>query len=104
ARGKVKRGRLLFHSAEENAVKNDLKELAGDVALDDAQLEAELGYPPEARAAVVRGLHLALNSTNVQAFAALTLARLGDRNSANGLASAVQKSAPQDTMLVHMVL
>jgi DNA-binding winged helix-turn-helix (wHTH) protein/tetratricopeptide (TPR) repeat protein len=36
ARGKVKQGRVLFHSAEENAVKNDLKEFAGDVALDDA--------------------------------------------------------------------
>ena len=104
ARGKVKQARLLFHSAEDNAVKNDLKEFAGDVALDDAQLEAELGYAAEARAAVVRGLHLAPNSTNAQAFAALVLARLGDTNSANALASGVLKSAPQDTMLIQMVL
>jgi tetratricopeptide (TPR) repeat protein len=104
SRGKVKQGRLFFHSAEENAVKNDLKEFAGNVALDDAQLEAELGYPAEARAAVAQGLQLAPNAMNAQAFAALVMARLGDKDRANRLAGGVQMSAPQDTILVHMVL
>ena len=104
ARGRPHEARNNFHRAEEVALRNDLKEFAADVAEDEAQFEADLGFPAQARQETKWALKIAPDELNVKAFAALILAEVGDSDRFRTLAAEVQRKAPQNTIYIKMVL
>ncbi|MBV9609620.1 MAG: hypothetical protein JO187_08690, partial [Acidobacteria bacterium] len=96
--GHLAKGRETMRRAIETAVHNDAKETAAGYEADSALREAELGNRQQARADAMAALKLATN-TDVQAVAALALARAGDTAQAKELVAALQKSSPSDTII-----
>ena len=97
--GKLSSGRKLFAQARNAALAQGFAELAATVDVDEATLEADLGYPIEARSLALDALRLAPDSVNIQALAALALARSGDTAQAESTAQKVAAQAPLDTIL-----
>ena len=103
-RGRIHDARDYFRKAEAVGIKGGLKEFAADVGEDDAQMEADFGFTREARDGVDRGLKLAPDDLNVEAFGSLILARTGEPSHAEKLAVEVERAAPQNTIYAKMVL
>jgi DNA-binding winged helix-turn-helix (wHTH) protein/tetratricopeptide (TPR) repeat protein len=97
--GKISEARHLFAEARQNALNHKFVEMAATVDLDEASLEADLGYAAEARKHALEGLALAPDSTNMQASAALTFARVGEVRQAQAEAAKAEAMAPLDTIL-----
>jgi DNA-binding winged helix-turn-helix (wHTH) protein/tetratricopeptide (TPR) repeat protein len=97
--GKLSSGRKLFAQARNAALAQQFSELAATVDVDEATLEADLGYPREARALALDALRLAPDSVSIEALAALALARSGDTALAESTAQKVAAQAPLDTIL-----
>jgi eukaryotic-like serine/threonine-protein kinase len=76
--GQIRRGRELFASSRASALQNDNKEYAVATAIDQAQIEAELGNFREAREKVNLALQMMPGLEDTRAGAALALARTGD--------------------------
>ena len=93
-----------FHHAQDLAIKNDMAEHAANIGLDLAQFEADLGLYSLARAEVNHSIKLSPRTLNVLAFSALVLAETGDDAQSKKLASQVEKSAPENTINIKMVL
>ena len=102
--GQVGEARRLFAEVIQMAMGNHLTELAAEMSLGEAELEFDFGFPREAREDALKGLQLDPASTNVRAFAALMLARLGDTERAESEASSVAAESPSDTILNAVVL
>jgi len=96
--GHLAKGRELMRRAIQLAVHNDAKETAAGYQADSALREAELGNRQQARTDAAAALKLA-TSTDVQAVAALALARAGDIAQAKDLITVLQKNLPSDTIV-----
>jgi DNA-binding winged helix-turn-helix (wHTH) protein/tetratricopeptide (TPR) repeat protein len=97
--GKLGESRAQFAGAKRNALTNGLNESGALIALDQAGLEADLGFTQEAKKAALEALKLSPDSATVQASAALVLARTGDISNAEDEAKKANAQAPQDTIL-----
>jgi tetratricopeptide (TPR) repeat protein len=97
--GKLNSGRKLFAQAREAALVQGFSELAATVDVDEATLEAEFGYRRQAHALALDALRLAPDDANIQALAALALARSGDTVLAESKAAQASAQAPLDTIL-----
>jgi len=97
--GKLNSGRKLFAQARQSALAQGFSELAATVDVDEAILEAEFGYPRPARKLALDALRLAPDNVNIQALAALALARSGDTALAESKAAKASAQAPLDTIL-----
>jgi len=97
--GKLNSGRKLFAQARRVALAQGFSELAATVDVDEAILEADFGYPSEARTLSLDALRLAPDSVNIQASAALALGRIGDTARAESEAAKAAAHAPLDTIL-----
>ena len=98
-RGKIAEARSLFSRARQISLKNDFVELAAQVDLDEAGLDADLGYALEAKERALDALKLAPDSAHMQASAALALAPSGDVTRAQSEAEKAASQAPLDTIL-----
>ena len=102
--GKVQEARLLFSSARRSALENNLIEPEAEIYLDQAVLEADIGFEDEARKSALAAIALAPRSAFVEAFVALALARAGDVVRAQSEAGKAAAQSPQDTILNVAVL
>jgi tetratricopeptide (TPR) repeat protein len=93
-RGKIAEARSLFSRARQISLKNDFVELAAQVDLDEAGLDADLGYALEAKERALDALKLAPDSAHMQASAALALAPSGDVTRAQSEAEKAASQAP----------
>jgi len=98
-RGKVIEGHHLFEQARQISLNHDFGEQAAAVDLDEAGLDADIGYFAEARKHALHALTLAPSSTMTQALAALALARAGDVARAQTEADKAAAASPLDTIL-----
>jgi eukaryotic-like serine/threonine-protein kinase len=98
-RGKTSEALILFSSAKQNALQNGSIETAADIQLDQANLEADLGYRREAREDALSVLKLSFESPSEQAYAARALARVGEGSLAQAIAQKTAAQAPLDTIL-----
>jgi DNA-binding winged helix-turn-helix (wHTH) protein/tetratricopeptide (TPR) repeat protein len=98
-RGKISEARGLFSSARQNALQNNSIETAAYFQLDQAILEADLGYRQEAREDALSVLKLTFESPSEQAYAARALARVGEVSQAQAVAQKAAAQAPLDTIL-----
>ena len=96
--GRLKNARELTRRAMDSAQRNDAKETAASYGAAAALREVESGYPTQARADANAALKLAPNR-DVQAMAALALARSGDTASAQKLAAELDKAFPLDILV-----
>ena len=103
-RGKVSESRRLFSDARQNALAGKLIEPAAEIDLDQAVLEADIGFADEARKSALAALALAPKSAFIQAFVALALARSGDIVGAQSEASKAAAQSPLDTILNTTIL
>jgi len=103
-RGKASEARHLFSEGRQNALRNNLTEVAIDIQLDEAMLEADSGFMSEAR----EDAQAAMDSPSVtpveEGSAALALARAGYIPSAEELAKKATSQAPLDTILNSAIL
>jgi DNA-binding winged helix-turn-helix (wHTH) protein/tetratricopeptide (TPR) repeat protein len=97
--GQVEKAEALFSEAHENAMTNGLPEFAAQIDADRADLMADLGEQAQARQYANNALALAPNSVQVQAYAALALARTGDVARAEVEAAKAAAQSPKDTIL-----
>jgi eukaryotic-like serine/threonine-protein kinase len=104
ALGHLRRSRELFEHARTLALKQDLKELAGGIAEDQALYEADLGNAQEARKLVGFSFHLIPDSLNLKASAALVLARSGDVGRATAFADESARLKPLNLLLNNVTL
>jgi len=98
-RGKVSEARGLLSRAKQNALQNGSIETAANIQLDEANLEADLGYEREAREDALSVLTLSFESPSEQAYTARALARVGEVAQAQAIAQKTATQAPLDTML-----
>jgi tetratricopeptide (TPR) repeat protein len=96
--GKLKNAHELTGRAMDSAQHNDAKEAAAAYQAAAALREVEAGNPEQARADAHAALKLAPNR-DVQAIAALALARAGDTAGAEKLAAELDKAFPLDTLV-----
>jgi DNA-binding winged helix-turn-helix (wHTH) protein/tetratricopeptide (TPR) repeat protein len=103
-RGKASEARHLFSEGRQNALRNNLTEVAIDIQLGEAILEADFGFMSEAR----EDAQAAMDSPSVtpveEGSAALALARAGYIRSAEELAKKATSQAPLDTILNSAIL
>jgi tetratricopeptide (TPR) repeat protein len=104
SRGRISEARHLVAQAKQNALQNNLVELAADLLLDSANLEADFGLVHEAREDVQSSLALASGYASEQGMAALALARAGDIPGAEAESSRASSQAPLDTILNSAIL
>jgi len=97
--GKLNSGRKLFAQARRVALAQGFSELAATVDADEAILEADFGYPLQARTLSLDALRLAPNNVSIQASAALALSRIGDTARAESETAKAAAHAPLDTIL-----
>ena len=97
--GKLNSGRQLFAQARRVALAQGFSELAATVDVDEATLEADFGYPREARTLSLDALRLAPDNVSIQALAALALGRSGDTARAESEAAKAAAHAPLNTIL-----
>ncbi|WP_263359884.1 winged helix-turn-helix domain-containing protein [Acidicapsa ligni] len=97
--GKLSLGRKFFAQARQAALAQGFSELAATVDVDEADLEAEFGYPRQARTLALDALRLAPDDMSIEALAALALARSGETALAESKAVKASGQAPLDTIL-----
>ena len=96
--GKLKKARELTRRAMDSARHNDAKETAATYQAEAALREVEAGYGEQASADADAAVKLAPNR-DVQAMAALALARAGDTARAQKLAAELDKALPLATLV-----
>jgi eukaryotic-like serine/threonine-protein kinase len=98
-RGRASEAHHLFSEGKQNALRNNLAEVAIDIQLDEATLEADLGFMSEARTDAQAAVDSPSATPLELGSAALALARAGYIPSAEALAQKASSQAPLDTML-----
>jgi Flp pilus assembly protein TadD len=96
--GNLKNARELTQGAMESAEHNDSKETAGTYQAEAALREVESGNPERARADVDVAMKFPTNR-DVRSISALVLARTGDTARAEKLATELEGTFPQDTLV-----
>ena len=96
--GKLKNAHGLTRRAMDSAQHNDAKETAAAYQVSAALREVESGNREQARVDAREAVKLAPNR-DVQAMAALALARTGDKSGAEKLAGELDKTFPLDTLV-----
>jgi len=104
ALGHVRRSRELFEHARALAVKQDLKGFADDIAVDQAEFEADFGNAREAHKLLESSLHSMPDSPDLKASAGLALARSGDVERAMALAEESARLKPLNLKLNNITL
>jgi eukaryotic-like serine/threonine-protein kinase len=104
SRGRLREARKYFRRAEDASMKSGLTEFAADIAEDDAQIEVDFGFVPEAKSEADRAMKLAPKEINVSAFASLIFARAGELARAEAIASQVDSLGPHYTVFQKLVL
>ncbi len=104
AQGRLRRSRELYEQARTLAFKQDLKEYANEIAVDQAGAEADFGNAAEARKLAESSLYLMPDSPNLKATAALALARSGEVDRATALADESARLKPLDLKLNNVAL
>jgi len=104
ALGHLRRSRELYEQARALALKQDLKEFANEITVDQAGAEADLGNAAEARRLAKPSLHLMADSPNLKASAALALARSGDVERATALVEESARLKPLNLKLNNVAL
>jgi tetratricopeptide (TPR) repeat protein len=99
--GRLTKAREFTKKAIESERRNGLKELASATLAASALREAVIGNPPQARQQVTAAL---ATGEDVQAFAALTWAMLGDSLRAQASVDALNKQHPLDTLVQRVQL
>jgi eukaryotic-like serine/threonine-protein kinase len=102
--GHIRQANVLFSEAEQSARSNHLTEYAAEIDMDQADLEADLGYTNQAKDRARKAIKLSLTSPTVGSFAALALARSGDLDEASVEERKVAAQAPVDAILNSAVL
>ena len=98
-RGKISDAKVLFRKAKDSALQNKSVELAADIELDQATLDADVGLLPAARIEAREVLKLPFESAWEQAYAARALARSGDTSRALIVAKKAASMAPLDDLV-----
>jgi len=98
-RGRISDAKVLFRKAKESALQSKSIDLAADVELDQATLEADIGLLPAARIDAREVLKLPFESALEQAYAARALARSGDTSLALIVAKKAASMAPLDDLV-----
>jgi DNA-binding winged helix-turn-helix (wHTH) protein/tetratricopeptide (TPR) repeat protein len=98
-RGKISDAKVLFRKAKERALQSKSIDLAADIELDQATLEADVGLLPDARIDAGEVLKLPFESAWEQAYAARALARAGDTSLALIVAKKAAGMAPLDDLV-----
>ena len=101
--GNLKNARELTQGAMESAEHNDSKETAGTYQAEAALREVESGNPERARADVDVAMKFPTNR-DVRSISALVLARTGDTARAEKLATELEGTFPQDTLVLRFWL
>jgi serine/threonine protein kinase/Flp pilus assembly protein TadD len=96
--GRLNKSRGFARRAVDSAVRADARETAALRQVSAAWREAELGNTATAKQGVTAALAL-VPGRDVKAFAALTLARIGDSPRAKALAEELRKEYPTNTLL-----
>ena len=97
--GKLQDARELTRRAMDLAEHNDARETAATYQAAGALREVEAGSRAQALADAQAAVKLAPSNRDVRAMAALAMARGGDTTRANGLATELDKTFPQDTLV-----
>ncbi len=97
--GKLKEARELTRRAMDLAEHNDASETAATYQAAEALREVEAGSRAQALADAQAALKLAPSNRDVRAMAAVAMARGGDTTRANELATELDKTFPQDTLV-----
>jgi DNA-binding winged helix-turn-helix (wHTH) protein/tetratricopeptide (TPR) repeat protein len=98
--GQLKRARTLFDLAQASALAHGMKGYAASTAIDEAQVEAELGELSAVRSKVKRALEIQPGSIESEAGGALALARAGDLQRSAALANAATGQSPRYLLLL----
>ena len=98
-RGRIAEARRLFAEAKQNALANSSLESAASAQVEEANLEADLGFLPAARKDAQEVVTLPFSSAFEQAYAALPLAWSGDIPNAQAIAKKAASLAPLDTIV-----
>jgi DNA-binding winged helix-turn-helix (wHTH) protein/tetratricopeptide (TPR) repeat protein len=96
--GRLRAGKDLFRQAEDAALRSGRKESAAEWQAFTALVETELGLPNEARQLARASLN-STKATEAEAIAALALARSGDPQTAEALATELGQRLPSGTLL-----
>jgi DNA-binding winged helix-turn-helix (wHTH) protein/tetratricopeptide (TPR) repeat protein len=102
--GEMHEADRLFLQAEKDADSSGIEGLRGDILIDEAVQEADLGMPDRARADADSALKQNPSSKRDLALAALVHARTGDLSGAARLAARAAADAPDDTVINHVIL
>jgi eukaryotic-like serine/threonine-protein kinase len=97
--GRISDAKVFFRKAKDSALRNKSVELAADIELDQATLNAEVGLLPAARVEAREVLKLRFESAWEQAYAAHALARSGDASLALIVAKRAASMAPLDDLV-----
>jgi DNA-binding winged helix-turn-helix (wHTH) protein/tetratricopeptide (TPR) repeat protein len=98
-RGKISDAKVLFRKAKESALQSKSIDLAADIELDQATLEADVGLLPDAKIDAGEVLKLPFENGWEQAYAARALARSGDTSRALIIAKKAAGMAPLDDLV-----
>jgi DNA-binding winged helix-turn-helix (wHTH) protein/tetratricopeptide (TPR) repeat protein len=98
-RGQLQKSKRFFAEATKSALDNNLSQVAANLELNEAGMEAELGEWQQAQMASANALKLAPDSAEAEANAALVLARTGDVSGAQMEAKRAFDQAPLNTIL-----
>jgi DNA-binding winged helix-turn-helix (wHTH) protein/tetratricopeptide (TPR) repeat protein len=98
-RGRISDAKVLFQKAKDSALQNKSVELAADIELDQATLDADVGLLPAARVEAREVLKLPFESAWEQAYAARALARSGNASLALIVAQKAARMAPLDDLV-----
>ncbi|WP_083836657.1 winged helix-turn-helix domain-containing protein [Granulicella mallensis] len=88
-----------FVTARQNAIANNLPEFAAEIIVEQAGLDADAGRPAQAAQLAEEALHYAPHNIEVEAGAALALARIGQIARAEAISRKATAESPLDTQL-----
>jgi eukaryotic-like serine/threonine-protein kinase len=88
-----------YDTAQQNAIANNLPDFAAEILIKQAGFKAGVGRPTRVAQLTEEALHDAPNNIEVEAGAALALARVGQIDRAEKISRKVNAEAPLDTLL-----
>lgn len=97
--GRFSEALRVFTEARKSAMQHNLVDFAGELDLDQAGFEADLGLPREARNHADEAMRLAPHVPEILGFAALDLARAGDPAGAEAVIDKAAAEFPLHTLL-----
>jgi tetratricopeptide (TPR) repeat protein/DNA-binding winged helix-turn-helix (wHTH) protein len=102
--GELAHAHSFFMRAHDTAIKHGLLEFAAAVMLDDAQMEADVGFVAGAKTSLAKSLRINSKSATVLAFAGLVSARIGELHQAEEFTNRLAQKAPEDTVMMELMV